>query len=165
MIRNHGIKHVRGGRENGFTLIELLLVVVILGVLAAVVFPLFGDIHKNVEQTAFISDLRVFVDAANIYYTKENAYLEDASSGVVPTGFAPYIDTDVWERPTPIGGVWDTERDSYGVTSAMGVHFNGVTPPDDTYMLQLDDVYDDNDLTTGRFRKLATDRFYHIVVE
>lgn len=165
MTRRHQNRIVRGGRTNGFTLVEILIVVVILGILAAVVFPLFGDIHKNVEQTAFISDLRVFVDAANMYHAKENVYLEDASSGEVPTGFAPYIDTEVWERTTPITGVWDTELDSYGVTSALGVHFNGVTPPDDTYMLQIDDIYDDNDLTTGRFRKLASDRFYHVIVD
>ncbi len=151
----------------GFTMIEILLVVVILGVLAAVVVPLLGSLTQDVERGAFVADIRVFSDAAELYRNKTGMFLEDAGSGFLPAGFAAYIDADEWLNGTPVGGVWDSEFNSFGVTSALGVHFDGSdgVTRDDEYMLGVDLAFDDGDLVTGRFRKLAADRYYFIVRE
>ena len=71
-----------------------------------------------------------------------------------------------WEGGTPIGGVWDAENNSFGLTSSIGVHFNGMGKTrDDAYMQQIDAAMDDGDLATGGFRKIAGDRYYMVVVE
>ena len=152
------------GRRNGFTLIEILVVVVILGVLAAIVIPQFVNASGDTEKIAFIADRRIFADAAKRYKLQTGERLEDSSSGELPAGFEPYIQESRWTDPTPIGGVWDTELDSFGVKSALGVHFwGGGTARDDAYMQEIDAIFDNGDLNTGVFRKIADGRYYWIL--
>lgn len=147
-----------------FTLIEILVVVVILGILAGMVIILFDNPRRDTEQTAFAADGKSFLGAAIIYHARTGEFLEDGSSGQLPEGFAPYIDENAWTRQTPIGGVWDTEFEDNGITSALGVHFNGTGPTqNDDYMAEVDALVDDGDLEVGSFRKLADNRFYFII--
>lgn len=148
----------------GFTLIEILIVVVILGFLATIVMALFNTGKDDAERSAFTSSIRTFGDAARYYHFKEAEYPADGSSGLVPPGFEPYINEGHWTSPTPIGGVWDTELNSYGVTSALGVHFDGTGETrDDAFMVQIDAMIDDGNLATGMFRKLDGDRYYVVI--
>ncbi len=148
-----------------FTLVEVLIVVIILGVLASIALPRFADATDGSRQTAFVTDLHNFNKAANIYTHENGQYLEDSSTGAVPTGFENYINVEGWTRDTPIGGRWDAEQNSYGFTSSIGVHFdNAAQARDDTYMSQIDAMIDDGNLATGAFQKLDADRYYMIVV-
>jgi len=153
-----------GGKA--FTLVEILIVVVILGILASIVILLVGTPQKESAQAAFITDLKSFSQSAILYHAKTGDFLEDASSGVLPAGFEDYVNPNSWTNPTPVGGVWDTEKDSYGIKSALGVHFNGVSQTeDDAYMIDVDSQFDDGDLLTGAFRKIDTGRYYYIIKE
>ncbi len=51
----------------GFTLVELLIVVVILGILAAVVIPQFSDASASTEESALRADLRIMRGAVQRY--------------------------------------------------------------------------------------------------
>ncbi len=147
--------------RSAFTLVEILIVVVILGILAAIVVPQFVGATDEARQSTFISSLKTYADACEYFSAKEGRFPPDGSSGVMPAGFDDYVDQDEYESPTPLGGVWDTEFNDSGVTSAVGVHFNGDPVPD--YMLQIDETFDDGDLSSGSFQQLAADRFYYIV--
>jgi len=62
--------------------------------------------------------------------------------------------------------VWDSENNSFGVISALGVHFNGTGDTrDDAFMQQIDANLDDGDLATGGLQKIADDRYYFIVAD
>lgn len=152
---------------SGFSLIELLVVVVILGVLATIVVPQFAGASAASNQTVFATNVREYAKAAELYRFDTGSYLEDASSGVMPSGFDPYVNAAKWQAPTPIGGVWDSEfEDLGGVTSAVGVHFDGTgTSRGDLYMAEIDRILDDGDLATGRFRSFAADRYYLVIAE
>ena len=159
------LPRLRTRRPSGFTLVELLIVVVILAILAAIVIPQFSNSSAEAKQARFADSLRVLSDAFDLYKAKTGNDIVDASSGVWDAEMDGYITQISYEKKTPVGGVWDTELGSFGVTSAVGVHFLVDTPQEDAFMLKIDDLMDDGDLATGGFRKLASDRFYMVLVE
>ncbi|MFP4355534.1 MAG: prepilin-type N-terminal cleavage/methylation domain-containing protein [Phycisphaerae bacterium] len=148
-----------------FTLVEILIVVIILGILAAIVIPQFASASDDAANSAFVSDLRTFTKAAYLFMGETGELLEDSGSGHVPAGWGSYIDTDAWLAGPNIGGVWDVEqKDTGGVTSALGVHFNGTgATRDDPFMLGIDQIVDNGDLAGGHFRKLAAARYYSVL--
>lgn len=152
-------------RHRGFTLVEILIVVVILGILAAIVISQVGNAVESSNHVAFVSDMRTLANAVTLYNAETGLYLEDSSSGVLPAGLGPYIKPGSWTGGTPLGGVWDSELNSFGITSAFGVHFNGGVNPGDAYMQQIDQLFDDGNLATGGFQKLAADRYYYIIAQ
>ncbi len=60
--------------RKGFTLIELLIVVVIIGILAAIAIPKFANTKQKAYITAMKSDLRNLVTAEEAYFADSNAY-------------------------------------------------------------------------------------------
>src|SRR5688572_24257646 len=56
-------------RRQGFTLIELLIVIVIIGILAAIAIPKFGKTREKAYFKAVQSDLRNLMSQQEIYYS------------------------------------------------------------------------------------------------
>ena len=63
----------------GFTLIELLIAVVILGILAAIVFPQFRNTTGKAAGAAMKSDLRNLATAQESYFYDAGLYTTDLS--------------------------------------------------------------------------------------
>ena len=62
-------------RDNkGFTLIELLIVVVIIGILAAIAIPKFSATREKAYFAAMKSDLKNLASQQEIYYADSYAY-------------------------------------------------------------------------------------------
>ena len=60
--------------RKGFTLIELLIVVVIIGILAAIAIPKFANTKTKAYQTAMKSDLRNLVTAEEAFFSDSGRY-------------------------------------------------------------------------------------------
>ena len=65
--------------RKGFTLIELLIVVVIIGILAAIAIPKFGKTREKAYFKAMMSDLRNLNNQQEIYYSSPGAAYSYAS--------------------------------------------------------------------------------------
>ena len=66
-------------RKQGFTLIELLIVVVIIGILAAIAIPKFANTKEKAYVAAMKSDLRNLSSAQETFFG-DSSYYMDASS-------------------------------------------------------------------------------------
>ncbi len=67
--------------RKGFTLIELLIVVVIIGILAAIAIPKFSNTKEKAYVAAMKSDLRNLVTAEESYFADNLAYGSIANLG------------------------------------------------------------------------------------
>lgn len=68
-------------RQQGFTLIEIMVVVVILGILAAVVVPKIMDNPDKARMAAAKNDIRAFEGALNLYKL-DNFYFPSTQQGL-----------------------------------------------------------------------------------
>jgi type IV pilus assembly protein PilA len=65
--------------RKGFTLIELLIVVVIIGILAAIAIPKFASTKEKAYITAMKSDLRNMMTAQESYFSDYGKYAQNTA--------------------------------------------------------------------------------------
>ena len=80
------IKLLKDGRDEGFTLIELLIVIIILGILAAIVVFAVGTTRKDSVTSACKTDFKSIELSAEAVNTKTGSYgvtadLTDSTKG------------------------------------------------------------------------------------
>ena len=96
----------------GFTLIELMVVLVIIGVLAALIVPNVLDRTDDARATAARTDVSNLVQALKLYKLDNQRYpsaeqgldalVRKPSVGAIPPNWKPYLDklpADPWGRP------------------------------------------------------------------
>lgn len=97
--------------RKGFTLIELLIVVVIIGILAAIAIPKFANTKEKAYLATMKSDLRNLLTAQEAYFGDYTAYTTSlpatmyaTSTGVnAPTIAVSKSDVQVWVSHTSTG--------------------------------------------------------------
>ncbi len=99
-------------KPRGFTLIELMVVLVIIGVLAALIVPNVLDRADDARVSAAKTDIANLHQALKLYKLDNQRYPSQEqglqalvlkpTNGVVPANWRPYVDklpNDPWGRP------------------------------------------------------------------
>jgi len=64
----------RSHNQKGFTLVELMVVVVILGILAALVVPVLSEQIHRARDGRTLADMKTIHNALQLYFADENRY-------------------------------------------------------------------------------------------
>ena len=108
--------------RKGFTLIELLIVVVIIGILAAIAIPKFANTKSKAYIAAMKSDLRNLVTAEESYFSDSAKYsTNDTTKGMK---FKPSTGVSM-PTITTFAGAWlatNTHSQLTGFSCGIGVN-------------------------------------------
>jgi len=106
--------------RKGFTLVEILIVVVILGILAAIVIPQFSQASTDSKKSSLRSNLQSIRAAIALYKIQHDDIIpadgaalttalttktlkDGTAAGVGDVGFGPYIQVGVPSNPFTLG--------------------------------------------------------------
>jgi prepilin-type N-terminal cleavage/methylation domain-containing protein len=115
-------------RVKGFTLIELLIVVVIIGILAAIAIPKFANTKEKAVVTAMRSDLRNLASTQETFWQNGNIYYGGVIPDLVNFPYRPSQGVTVTIVSADAAG-WSATASAPGLTTQTCSIFYGVTPP------------------------------------
>ncbi len=128
--------------KSGFTLVEILIVVVILGILAAIVIPQFTEASTEAKESRLCTDLQTMRSQIELYKAQHNDRLpgvETAASVIGSVGAAMFqecmtsytdVDGDVAAGPgANIYGPYIQKIPTNSFNDDDTVTFNAATPP------------------------------------
>jgi prepilin-type N-terminal cleavage/methylation domain-containing protein len=110
--------------RKGFTLIELLIVVVIIGILAAIAIPKFEFTKGKANVSAIKSDLRNLMSAQESYYYDYHTYATDLSQ--LSVGKSKGVDLEIFDANQLGWAATATHPQAYPLT--CGVYVAGAPP-------------------------------------
>jgi general secretion pathway protein G len=134
--------------RSGFTLVEILIVVVILGILAAIVIPQFTEASTEAKTSSLCTDLQTMRSQIELYKIQHNDDLPGSGvatfiqamtgqtdiAGAVGADYGPYVQ----QIPTNQFNDLDTIREEAGASTA-GANTHGWVFNTGTGSWQADD--------------------------
>lgn len=144
---------------DGFTLVEIMIVVIIIGLLAAMAIPAFKKVREGSLASRLMNDFRMFGGAFAQFDLENGYYPPDGGFSDLPPLMIDYLPNESWRNP-PAGGQWLWDYEDRGITAGVSYRDSNL---DDDFFVKVDRKIDDGDLTTGTFQKIANDRYSFIL--
>lgn len=149
-----------GVSTRAMTLLEVLMVVILLGILTAITYPVLSGSLRESKQQSFFTSLQSIVRATQYYHMKTGEYPQSPAPGQEPVGMSTVVAVKEWSNETPLGGAWMAQRNIGGVRAAVGVQFAADTAPDAQMLADIDNRFDDGNLNAGNVRSLGGGLYY-----
>ena len=111
--------------RKGFTLIELLIVVVIIGILAAIAIPKFANTKGKAYVTAMKSDLRNLVTAEEAFFADSSKYT--ATIGQLKFNVSSGVGTPTIATGAGYWSATNTHTQLSGATCGIGMNTTNPT--------------------------------------
>ncbi len=148
--------------RSAFTLVEVLVVVIVLGILAAMVVPKVVTAEEESAVAATAADIKTIESALQMYYASNNAYPRDVNRTQYPRELIPYFKNgNPFEKLAPLGGKYDYEGPPNWNPVQISMRTEstrvGHTEAD---AIALDEYMDDGNLRTGVIRRDGNRTFY-----
>ncbi len=149
--------------RKAFTLIEVIVVVIVIGILAAMVVPKFASAQGDARLAATAEDLHSIEVALGMYYANNSTYPVDVNPKLTPDTLEPYFKAEnPLSKPAPIGGNYDYEGSPNWTPIQVSIRVDGQNMHSAADALALDEYMDDGNLQTGSIRRDG-DRTYYII--
>jgi len=136
--------------RKAFTLVELVIVILILGVLAAIAAPKLFDVMEESEVATTLANVQVILDAVERYHADHASLPGDVNRGIFPPDLDGYLHERVFTNPGPLGSLydWDGPGTSKPVI-ALAIVFprSGVSSTE--FYQRIEQAIDDGDSSTG----------------
>ncbi len=115
-------------RDNkGFTLIELLIVVVIIGILAAIAIPKFSATREKAYFAAMKSDLKNLATQEEIYYADNYTYSSDTTA--IQFVHSQGVTVTFPTAPTTSGWAAYATHAALGAAQGCAIYYGTATAP------------------------------------
>jgi type II secretion system protein G len=111
--------------KKGFTLIELLIVVVIIGILAAIAIPKFSATREKAYFAAMKSDVKNLASQQEIYYADNYAY----TTSTVDLAFVESEGVNVAMTASTSGWSATATHDALGAAAGCAIYYGTATAP------------------------------------
>lgn len=128
-MRSTRTRSTRSTARKGFTLIELLIVVVIIGILAAVAIPKFSNTKQKAYVASMKSDLKNLVSTQESFYADKNAYGATTAIQAAPYTFVVSQGTTITDIQGDATG-WSAEIENTAAAQVCSVFGGSGTAAD-----------------------------------
>ena len=134
-------------RRKAFTLVEIMVVVVVIGLLAAIAMAAFQRVREVSNASRYANDFRQFESAFQRYATEFGQWPPNALPGLVPAGMSGYLPAS-FTNTSPMGGNYQWT----GPSCYILLRNSNAT---DAVMRRVDATLDNGDLNSGAFLKVT----------